>query len=167
VWEVIARLQELEGSEEHRISLLSAQSDLHPPLIRMALDYAAERVNEVRELIDRNRAMAERSRATARQRESLLAWSFLLRGGGPGAGGARPGPRCAEAGMTAASSGSSQQAVVEAALVLLERMGLSPADLAAVPQSRKPVPTFAEYVPVVSAVITIMALELRAPAGAT
>jgi site-specific recombinase XerD len=52
--------------------------------------------------------------------------------------------------MSAVSSAGSQQAVVEAALVLLERMGLSPADLTAVPQSRKPIPTFAEYVPVVS-----------------
>ena len=33
--------------------------------------------------------------------------------------------------MTAVNLGVSQQAVVEAALVLLERMGLSPADLAA------------------------------------
>jgi hypothetical protein len=49
---------------------------------------------------------------------------------------------------------SSQQAVVEAALVLLERMGLSPADLTAVPQHRTPVPTFAEYVPVVSAAVS-------------
>lgn len=36
--------------------------------------------------------------------------------------------------MTAVNSGASQQAVVEAALVLLERMGLSPADLTAEPQ---------------------------------
>jgi integrase/recombinase XerC len=49
---------------------------------------------------------------------------------------------------------ASRQAVVEAALVLLERMGLSPADLAAVPQPRRPVPTFAEYVPVVSAAVS-------------
>ena len=56
--------------------------------------------------------------------------------------------------MTAVSPGSSQQAVVEAALVPLERVGLSPADLAAVPQSRKPVPTFAAYVPVVSAAVS-------------
>jgi hypothetical protein len=52
------------------------------------------------------------------------------------------------------SAEASRQAVLEAALVLLERMGLSPADLAAVPQSRKPVPTFAEYVPVVSAAVS-------------
>jgi integrase/recombinase XerC len=49
---------------------------------------------------------------------------------------------------------ASQQAVVEAALVLLERMGLSPADLAAAPRDRKTVPTFAEYVPVVSATVS-------------
>jgi site-specific recombinase XerD len=56
--------------------------------------------------------------------------------------------------VSAVNSAESQQAVVEAALVLLERMGLSPADLTAVPQSRKPVPTFAEYVPVVSAAVS-------------
>jgi hypothetical protein len=73
VWEVIARLQELEGSEEQRISTLAAESDLHPRLIRVALDYAAEHLEEIRERIDRNRAMTERSRRMARQREALLA----------------------------------------------------------------------------------------------
>ena len=73
IWEVVARLQELDGSEEQRISLLAAESDLHPRLIRIALDYAAEHPGEVRQRIDRNRAMAERSRQTARQREALLA----------------------------------------------------------------------------------------------
>ena len=73
VWEIVARLQELEGSEEQRISLLAAESDLHPRLIRIALDYAAEHADEVRERIGRNREMAERSRRMARQRKSLLA----------------------------------------------------------------------------------------------
>lgn len=73
VWEVIARLQELDGTEEQRISLLNAESDLHPRLIRIAVDYAAERPDEVRERIDRNRAMTERSRKTSQQREALLA----------------------------------------------------------------------------------------------
>jgi len=49
---------------------------------------------------------------------------------------------------------ASQQAAVEAALVLLERMGLSPADLVAAPRERATVPTFAEYVPVVSAAVS-------------
>ena len=56
--------------------------------------------------------------------------------------------------MTAISPAASQQAVVEAALVLLTRMGLTPADLAAIPQHRSEVPTFAEYVPVVSAAVS-------------
>jgi integrase/recombinase XerC len=56
--------------------------------------------------------------------------------------------------MTAVNPGASRQAVVEAALVLLERMGLTPADLTAVPPPRKPVPTFAAYVPVVSAAVS-------------
>ena len=37
---------------------------------------------------------------------------------------------------------------------MLARMGLSPADLAAVPPSRKLVPTFAEYLPVVTATVS-------------
>jgi site-specific recombinase XerD len=56
--------------------------------------------------------------------------------------------------MTAANPATSQQAAVDAALVLLERLGLTPADLAAGPQHHAPVPTFAEYVPVVSAAVT-------------
>ena len=73
VWEIVARLQELEGGEEQRISLLAAESDLHPRLIRIALDYAAEHAEEIRERIDRNRGAIERSQRTAQQREALLA----------------------------------------------------------------------------------------------
>jgi hypothetical protein len=73
VWEVIARLQDLDGGEEQRISTLAAESDLHPRLIRIALDYAAEHPDEIQDRIDRNKAMAERSRRAARQREALLA----------------------------------------------------------------------------------------------
>ena len=56
--------------------------------------------------------------------------------------------------MTAVHPDASRQAVVEAALVLMKRMGLTPADLTAVPQHRKPVPTFAGYIPVVSAAVS-------------
>jgi hypothetical protein len=73
VWEIIARLQELDGSEEQRITLLSEESDLHPRLIRVALGYAAEHANEIRDRITRNRAIAERSRKAAEQRQALLA----------------------------------------------------------------------------------------------
>ena len=53
-----------------------------------------------------------------------------------------------------ASSASSQQANVDAALLVLKSMGLSLDDLTAAPRNRPPVPTFAEYVPVVSATLT-------------
>jgi hypothetical protein len=42
--------------------------------------------------------------------------------------------------VTAVNPEACRQAVVEAALVLLERMGLTPADLATVPLSRPEVP---------------------------
>lgn len=46
---------------------------------------------------------------------------------------------------------ASQQAIIDAALLMLAQMGLSPGDLVTVPRDRPPVPTFAEYVPVISA----------------
>src|SRR6267378_8042052 len=49
-----------------------------------------------------------------------------------------------------ARSGAPGQAVVDAALLVLERMGLTPADLLAAPAA----PTFAEYIPVVSALVS-------------
>jgi hypothetical protein len=72
VWEVVRRLQELDGTEEQRISLLAEESGLHPRLVRLALDYAAEHPGDVLARIERNRAMAERSRAATEQREALL-----------------------------------------------------------------------------------------------
>jgi len=72
VWEIVGRLQELDGPEERRIAQLAEESELHPRLIRLALDYAADHASEIRERIDRNRELAERSHATARQREALL-----------------------------------------------------------------------------------------------
>lgn len=72
VWEVIARLQELEGTEEQRISLLAEESDVHPRLVRIAVDYAAEHPDDVLGRIQRNRAVADRSRAASSQRGALL-----------------------------------------------------------------------------------------------
>jgi hypothetical protein len=73
VWEVIARLRELEGSTEERLATLSEESDLHPRLLRLAVDYAAEHSDEIWRRMDRNDEMAERSRAAAQQREALFA----------------------------------------------------------------------------------------------
>ena len=55
---------------------------------------------------------------------------------------------------TMPASGGAQQAAIEAALLVLEKMGLTPADLAADPRQRQELPTVAEYVPVVSAAVT-------------
>ncbi len=73
MWEVIARLRELDGSSEQRIATLSEESDLHPRLIRIAIDYAAEHAEETRRRMDRNAAMVEESRRAAEQRAALLA----------------------------------------------------------------------------------------------
>lgn len=72
VWEVIARLKELPGTNEQRISLLAEETDLHPRLIRIAVDYAAEHPDDVLVRIDRNRTLADRSRAASGQRDALL-----------------------------------------------------------------------------------------------
>ena len=53
-----------------------------------------------------------------------------------------------------ARSAAPGQAVVDAAPLVLERMGLSPADLLTAPAARPAVPTFAEYIPVVSALVS-------------
>jgi hypothetical protein len=55
---------------------------------------------------------------------------------------------------TPAAPAVSRQAAVDAALLILKSMGLSLDDLTAAPSSRPPVPTFAEYVPVVAATVT-------------
>ena len=73
IWEIISRLQELDSTEEQRITVLSDESELHPRLIRIALDYAAEHASQIRDRINRNRELADRSRKTAEQRQALLA----------------------------------------------------------------------------------------------
>src|SRR5271170_3278730 len=53
-----------------------------------------------------------------------------------------------------ARSAASGQAVVDAAMLVLERMGLTPADLLAAPAVKSAAPAFAEYIPVVSALVS-------------
>jgi len=62
-----------------------------------------------------------------------------------------------------ATSASSQQATIEAALLVLKSMGLSVDDLIVAPSSRPPVPTFAEYIPVVAATVTPGTLRAYRP----
>jgi site-specific recombinase XerD len=62
-----------------------------------------------------------------------------------------------------AAPAASQQAAADAALLVLKSMGLSVDDLTAAPLSRPPVPTFAEYVPVVAATVTPGTLRAYRP----
>ncbi|HET8989454.1 MAG TPA: hypothetical protein VFN43_13145 [Humibacillus sp.] len=73
VWEVIVRLKELDGPEETRVRTLSDETDLHPHLIRIAIDYAAGHPDEVEARIARHHAGQRRSREAAAQRARLLA----------------------------------------------------------------------------------------------
>lgn len=73
VWEIVARLQELDGSEEQRIATLAEETSIHPRLIRLALDYAAEHREAIQSQIDRNHALAERREHVAVERRRLLA----------------------------------------------------------------------------------------------
>lgn len=58
---------------KQRIATLAEESNLHPRLTRVALDYAAEHREVIQGRIDRNRAMAEQRQRVARERKKLLA----------------------------------------------------------------------------------------------
>lgn len=73
VWEIVARLQDLDGSEERRVAIIADETDLHPRQIRAAIDFAAEHLDDVQTRIARNRAAAEASQRGAQQRRALLA----------------------------------------------------------------------------------------------
>lgn len=65
VWEVVARLQELDGPVERRIEILSARSSLHQGKIKTAIAYARDHGGEIIERIERNRAAVEVIRRAA------------------------------------------------------------------------------------------------------
>jgi hypothetical protein len=73
VWEMVSRLQELDGHEEQRIAVLAEESALHPRQIRLAIDYAAEHREAIQARIDRNLAAAERQQRVTVERQRLLA----------------------------------------------------------------------------------------------
>lgn len=73
IWEIVARLQELDSIEEQRIATLAEEAGVHARLIRLALDYAAEHREVIQNRIDNNRAMAEGQQHVAQERQRLLA----------------------------------------------------------------------------------------------
>lgn len=78
IWEVVARLRELDGPVERRIAVLSAKSDLHTSKIKIALAYARAHGGEILDRIGRNRQALEAIRrgrlrvAAAAMRRSVL-----------------------------------------------------------------------------------------------
>ncbi|WP_194813799.1 hypothetical protein [Nocardia sp. XZ_19_385] len=59
VWEVVARLLELDGPVDQRITALSRQSDLQDRKIRTAVEYARSHGSEIGERIGRHRQASE------------------------------------------------------------------------------------------------------------
>ncbi|WP_217441074.1 hypothetical protein [Nocardia barduliensis] len=59
IWEVVARLRELDGPVERRIAVLGAKADLNTSKIRLALAYARAHGGEILGRIARNRQAAE------------------------------------------------------------------------------------------------------------
>lgn len=72
VWEIIARLRELKGNDEQRIEILAAETDLHPRLIRIVIDYAAAHRDAIEARILGNAEAADSSRHAAEDRQALL-----------------------------------------------------------------------------------------------
>jgi hypothetical protein len=72
VWEVVARLRELKGSEEKRIATLAMESELHPRQIRTAIDFAAEQREQIESRIRRKSEAADPSRRASEERSALL-----------------------------------------------------------------------------------------------
>ncbi len=72
VWEVVARLRDLDGGEEDRIDVLASETDLHPRQIRVALEFAARHPKQIKTRIKRNQAAIEAGRAATEARHVLL-----------------------------------------------------------------------------------------------
>lgn len=72
VWEIVARLRDLQGREEDRIETLATETDLHPRQIRIALEFAAIHPDEIEARITRNEAAIATGRKATERRRALL-----------------------------------------------------------------------------------------------
>lgn len=73
VWEIIARLQELTGSEEARIAMVADETGVHPRLLRVAIDFAAAESADIERRIQRHHDAVRHSQDQAARRARLLA----------------------------------------------------------------------------------------------
>ncbi|MBY5162070.1 hypothetical protein [Salsipaludibacter albus] len=71
VWEVVARMRELSGSEDERIGQLTTEAPLQPVQVEQALAYAAAHRDEVMAMVEANEAAVEASQQLAAERRAL------------------------------------------------------------------------------------------------
>lgn len=73
VWEVIARLRELDGAEEQRVAVLCEESQLHPRQVRLAIDFAVQNSDDIDRRIEAHEQAIQESAQAAEKRAAYLA----------------------------------------------------------------------------------------------
>jgi len=73
VWEVVAALRHVPGSEAERIAVLAEQLGLHERQVVMALNYAGAHREEVEARVRANDRALEEAERVAEERDRLLA----------------------------------------------------------------------------------------------
>jgi len=73
VWEVVAALRDIHGSEAGRVTALAQQFGIHERQVAIALDYAAAHREEIEARIQANEHSLVEAERVAVERERLLA----------------------------------------------------------------------------------------------
>lgn len=73
VWEIVAALRDVSGSEATRVAVVAEQLGLHQRQVVIALNYAAENVGEIEDRIEANDRELEKAERLAAERRRLLA----------------------------------------------------------------------------------------------
>jgi aryl-alcohol dehydrogenase-like predicted oxidoreductase len=73
VWEIVAALREVSGSEAERVETVAQQFGLHERQVALALNYTASHPDEIESRIRANEVALEEAERAARVRERLLA----------------------------------------------------------------------------------------------
>lgn len=72
VWEIVARLRELEGSEQQRVNTLAGEAGLHPRQVAIALAYASDHPDEIEHRIAANERALDQAEQAHAARVRLL-----------------------------------------------------------------------------------------------
>lgn len=73
VWEVLAALRHISGTESQRVAALADQFALHERQVVIALNYAAAHREEIEARIDANERALKQAESIASERQRLLA----------------------------------------------------------------------------------------------